>query len=101
MPWGFSDWLQQYGIPSTIAGFAVLGVLAGWLVPRYLYRQQRADLLPWKSVAETAMEANKEWAASYARLTATVDKLVEAQRDTEALVRSLVATTTTSRREHA
>jgi len=87
-------WLLQGGLGTLL----VIAVMTGLLVPRYLYLQMRKDLLGWKDTAETAIAANKINAEQTDRLAATVDKLIEAQRDTEQLVRTLIASTSTSAR---
>jgi hypothetical protein len=90
---GFPPWLAQGGLPTL----AVVAVLAGYLVPRYLVTQMRKDLLPWRATAETAMATNAELAENLGRVTTLVQELIEAQKDTEALVRTLVATAATRR----
>lgn len=90
-------WVLQGGIGTLL----VIAVMTGLLVPRYLYLQMRKDLLGWKETAETAIAANKINAEQTDRLAATVDKLIEAQRDTEQLVRTLIATTSASARRES
>jgi hypothetical protein len=95
---GFGD----SGPWALFAGFVVgLISLVGWgirllgngrLIQGIVYDDVRGQRDGWRAAAETSLAANRELADHVGRLVQTTEKLIEAQRDTEALVRTLVAT---------
>lgn len=89
MPDALPTWVQDWSASSLLALVVVL-VLLGWLVPRWTYRQTRADLLPWREAAEKANATVAELSANMAKLVEAQTKMADVVGQTHDLVRQVV-----------
>lgn len=72
-------------------------MVRGRLVQGVIYDDVCEQRNRWQAVAETGLSVNRDLTDHVGRLVATNERIIESQRDTEQLVRNLIATT--SRRD--
>ena len=88
-PWVlFAGFISLLGMTIIIG---LRGMLRGSIVAGRHYEDARSDKGGWQKVAETALTANAEQASNFTRLVATVEQLTAVTRETQALVRQLMA----------
>lgn len=85
-----TPWVMQGGAVGLLLA-AMWLVLTGRILARSTLQDVRSDRDLWRATAETALKANAELSGHVGRLVDTADQLVTSQRETQALVRQLVA----------
>jgi enterochelin esterase-like enzyme len=85
-----TPWVTQGGAVALLLA-AMWLVLTGRIVARSVLDQQRLDLLAWKDAAEKANTTNAEMSGHMGQLVVTVDKAVDSMRETQQLIREVLA----------
>lgn len=89
MPDVLPTWVQDWSAGSLLALVVVMIVL-GWLVPRWTYRQTRADLLPWREAAEKKDAVIAELSQNMAKLVEAQTQMADTVDKTHEIVRQIV-----------
>ena len=88
-PWGVI--LPFVAALATVIIVVLRGLTSGRIVVGRHYDDARTDEAAWRKAAETALTANVEMTSHVARLVAAVEQLTATTRETQQLVRVLVA----------
>lgn len=86
-PWGVIGGFIAGLVAIVLAGLRSL--LTGKLVPGKLHDEVRVDRDNYKTAAETALTATREMSANVARMTVTMEKMADSQREMLALLRQV------------